>query len=305
MLKTKECVNVTNKNKNKNRLCSTEYIPLEVNSNYDKDYVYYYIITEDFTNLMDGASKGTSTSHQRIDANVLLNSKIMMPEYKVQQKISKILKEIDSKIELNNKINKNLEEQAYQLYIKNLLNLDSKITKTLDEFCNIFTGKRNANESEEKGLYNFYTCAPEVLKINSYIYDGPAIIITGNGAYTGRTAFYNGKFDLYQRTYACTIKKDINEIYIFLLYWMIKFELTNKISGGNHGSAIPYIVYNDIAKYSFSYDKKIFDKISTIFHTNLKIILKNNVENEALLQIRNKLLPKLMSGEIDVSKIDI
>ena len=185
------------------------------------------------------------------------------------------------------------------------MNLDSKITKTLDEFCNIFTGKRNANEAEEKGLYNFYTCAPEVLKINSYIFDGPAIIIAGNGAYTGRTTFYNGKFDLYQRTYACTIKKDINEIYIFLLYWMIKFELTNKISGGTHGSAIPYIVYNDIAKYSFSYDKKIFDKISTIFHTNLKIILKNNVENEALLQIRNKLLPKLMSGEIDVSKIDI
>ncbi|MBQ5460938.1 MAG: restriction endonuclease subunit S, partial [Bacteroidaceae bacterium] len=54
------------------------------------------------------------------------------------------------------------------------------------------------------------------------VYDGPSIIIAGNGSYTGRTTFYFGKFDLYQRTYACTIKEGFNKETISFLYYMMK-----------------------------------------------------------------------------------
>ena len=70
----------------------------------------------------------------------------------------------------------------------------------------MFTGKRNANQGVPDGKYKIFTCGNTPLLINSYIYDGPAIIISGNGSYTGRTTFYEGKFDLDQRTYACTMK---------------------------------------------------------------------------------------------------
>ena len=173
--------------------------------------------------------------------------------------------------------------------------------RTLDEFCNIFTGKKNANASEEKGKYKFFTCAPEPLNINSYIYDGPAVIVAGNGAYTGRTNFYNGKFDLYQRTYGITTNND----YIYLFYAMIYTDLQNDIMGGTHGSAIPYIVMNDIAKFKVKYHKEIFDELSQKVKVLLLEIKSNESENETLIQIRDTLLPKLMNGEIDLNNIEI
>ena len=141
--------------------------------------------------------------------------------------------------------------------------------------------------------------------IDSHIYDGNAIIVSGNGAYTGRTRFYSGKFDLYQRTYACTLKQHLNDDYIFPLYWFVKLELSKKIMGGTRGSAIPYIVMNDLAKFEFGFDKAKFEQYMPTFKTITETIQANENENERLASIRDTLLPKLMSGEIDLSNIDI
>lgn len=176
---------------------------------------------------------------------------------------------------------------------------------TLDELCNIFTGRKNANQNDEDGKYMFFTCGEKPLRINSYIYDGPAIIISGNGSYTGRTLFYNGKFDLYQRTYACTLKENIVPEYIFGLYAILKIELHKKISGGTHGSSIPYIVMNDLAKFEFEINDDIFMDFSKQSQSILDTIMHNNEENEHLENLRDTLLPKLMSGELDVSDLDI
>ena len=143
------------------------------------------------------------------------------------------------------------------------------------------------------------------MTIDSYIFNGPAVIISGNGAYTGRTRFYNGKFDLYQRTYACTLKGQINENYIYLLYPLLKMVLEKKLMGGTHGSAIPYIVMNDIAKFEVPFEKEVFDRISPVCKALVDKIQDNEQENEKLSALRDALLPKLMSGEIDVSNVDI
>lgn len=192
----------------------------------------------------------------------------------------------------------------YQAFFSPKSETKGKIV-TLDEFCSIFTGKKNANASVNGGKYKFFTCAPDALQIDSYIYDGNAIIVSGNGAYTGRTRFYCGKFDLYQRTYACTLLDNVNPEFIFPLYWFVKLELSKKIMGGTRGSAIPYIVMNDLAKFEFIYNEQTFTEYMPIFKSLTEAIQANEFENENLAQIRDSLLPKLMSGEIDVSDIDI
>lgn len=176
---------------------------------------------------------------------------------------------------------------------------------TLDAYCSIFTGKKNANASVEGGKYKFFTCAPDALQIDSYIFDGNAIIVSGNGAYTGRTRFYSGRFDLYQRTYACTLFENINPDYIFPLYWFVKLELSKKIMGGTRGSAIPYIVMNDLAKFEFIYNEETFTTYMPIFKSLTESIQANEFGNECLAEIRDALLPRLMSGELDVSSLDI
>jgi len=223
-----------------------------------------------------------------------------------QNKIVSILDSIDLKIKNNIEINNNLEQQAEALYKEYFAPVDSQRQniKTLDIFCDIFTGKKNSNASTPNGKFKFFTCSPEPLQIDSFIFDGNAIIVSGNGAYTGRTRFYSGKFDLYQRTYACTLKDGFISDYIFPLYWFVKLELSKKIMGGTRGSAIPYIVMNDLAKFEFEFDQNKFESYMPLFKSITETIQTNENQNEALAQLRESLLPHLMSGELDVSDID-
>ena len=224
-----------------------------------------------------------------------------------QKRIARYLSMLDDKIELNSKINNNLERQAdalYQTFFSPKSGTQGKVV-TLDKYCSIFTGKKNANASVNGGKYKFFTCAPEALQIDSYIFDGNAIIVSGNGAYTGRTRFYSGKFDLYQRTYACTLLDNVNPDFIFPLYWFVKLELSKKIMGGTRGSAIPYIVMNDLAKFEFIYNEEMFANYTPLFKSLTEAIQANEFESENLAQIRDSLLPKLMSGELDVSDIEL
>lgn len=251
---------------------------------------------------------GSGTTFKEVSGNTMKSIKVKVPcEYDEQKKIASILGALDDKIEENERINNNLEQQAealYQAYFSPKSETNGKIV-TLDEYCSIFTGKKNANASVDGGKYKFFTCAPDALQIDSYIFDGNAIIVSGNGAYTGRTRFYSGKFDLYQRTYACTLFDTINPDYIFPLYWFVKLELSKKIMGGTRGSAIPYIVMNDLAKFEFVYNEEIFTKYMPTFKSLTETIQANEFENETLAQIRDTLLPNLMSGELDVSEIDL
>lgn len=262
-------------------------------------FIYYYLLFKN-TELASLANGG---AQQNLNKQQIKDFPINLPPLEIQKKIAGVLGALDDKIELNNKINANLEQQMYTLVEQDILNIETKIS--LDEFCNVFTGRKNANEFEKNGVNKFFTCGPEALTINSFIYNGPAIIVSGNGAYTGRTRFYNGKFDLYQRTYACTIKENIKSDYIYILYPILKLQLEKKLMGGTHGSAIPYIVMNDIAKFQVPFNEAIFNKIAPMCKAMIDKMQANEAENEKLSALRDTLLPELMSGEIDVSKVDI
>ncbi len=285
--------------------CSNDVLVLTAKNGIDPRYLYYVLANDKFFDYSMATSKGTKMP--RGDKNSIMD--YLVPSYPIdiQLKIASVLWNIDEKIRINEKINKNLEQQAdalYQSFFSPKSGTQGKLV-TLDEYCSIFTGKKNANASMDGGKYKFFTCAPEALQIDSYIYDGNAIIVSGNGAYTGRTRFYSGKFDLYQRTYACTLLDNVNPEFIFPLYWFVKLELSKKIMGGTRGSAIPYIVMNDLAKFEFIYNEQTFTEYMSIFKSLTEAIQANEFENENLAQIRDSLLPKLMSGELDVSDIDL
>lgn len=272
------------------------------NTKADKNFLYYILADYNFSQYVINHVDSES-AQANISATTIGKYEFSLPPLDIQKKIAGVLGALDDKIELNNKINTSLEQQMYTLVEQDILNIETKIS--LDEFCNIFTGRKNANEFEKNGVNKFFTCGPEALTINSFIYNGPAIIVSGNGAYTGRTRFYNGKFDLYQRTYACTIKENIKSDYIYILYPILKLQLEKKLMGGTHGSAIPYIVMNDIAKFQVPFNEAIFNKIAPMCKAMIDKIQANEAENEKLSALRDTLLPRLMNGEIDVSKVDI
>ena len=284
---------------------STEFIVMRARPGVsDPQFVYYLVTSPAFRNIAIKSMVGSS-GRQRVQQGVLDELELTVPPLGEQQKIGAFLAMLDQKIALNNKINDNLQQQLEALYRGTIKDSVAECESvTLDQWCHIFTGKKNANQFDEDGQYMFFTCGEKPLRINSYIYDGPAIIISGNGSYTGRTLFYNGRFDLYQRTYACTLKDAIPSEYIFGLYAILKIELHSKIAGGTHGSSIPYIVMNDLAKFEFLFNHTEFADFSEKAKTLLTAIQHNQRQNETLSQIRDALLPKLMSGEIDVANFD-
>ena len=280
---------------------STEFIVLRERKGIsDAQYIYYLSISSQFRKIAINSMVGSS-GRQRVQQSVLDELELFVPDINEQRKIANILNKIDEKIRINNRINDNLEKLLVYMYENMIKNHTDWTNATLDQFCNIFTGKKNANQYNKNGIYKFFTCGEKILRINSYIFDGPAIIISGNGSYTGRTLFYNGKFDLYQRTYACTLKPNIPNSYIYGLYIILKVALHKKISGGTHGSSIPYIVMNDIAKFEFKLNYELFKIFSNYAKNILTLIQKNDFESQKLSDIRNVFLPKLMNNDINIS----
>lgn len=284
------------------------------NEKYDNEYVYYLI--KNFLPGLKSYNLGTASGREYVSKSSFEAIEIVAEQnIETQKRISSILCAYDDLIENYQKQIKLLEEAAHRLYKEWFIDLrfpgyeninikegipEGWSKKVLGDFCSVFTGKKNANAAELNGKYKFFTCSDTPLSINSFIYDGAAILISGNGSYTGRTTFYEGKFDLYQRTYACTIKANVNPALIYGLYEAVKCELTSQISGGTHGAAIPYIVMSDVTQFSFLYNEDIMLKFSEIIQCDLSQILTLQSQISFLTEARDRLLPKLMSGEIEV-----
>lgn len=285
--------------------------------NVDADFINYIICSNIFAkyvvNYVDSES-----AQPNISAPTISKFAFQIPSEKDdQRRIASILSSLDRKIELNNKINADLEEMAQAIFknwfvdfepFKDGKFVDSELgmipegwkVGALGDFCNVFTGKKNTNQAIEKGLYPFFSCAPEPLASNDAIFNGKAIIIAGNGSYTGRTMFYNGGFDLYQRTYACTIREQDEENLMIFFYHMMKQFFEPVKMGGTRGSSIPYIVMGDITQQKFPYSEERLIRFSNIANSMMDRKLRIDKENSRLSLLRDTLLPRLMSGELEV-----
>ena len=279
----------------------------------DFRYIYYFL-KKDFKFLASLANGG---AQQNLNSQIIKDYVIKLPSLSIQKEISDLLWTIDAKIETNNKLNEKLEEMAQAIFKSWFVDFEPFKDKpfhetelgmipegweiyTIDEFCRVFTGKKNTNQAEKNGKYPFFSCAPDPLNSNDYLYDGYAIIIAGNGSYTGRTQLYNGKFDLYQRTYACVAKERSFDKKIVFFYLMMKQTFEREKMGGTRGSSIPYIVMNDIAKHFFCYNESVVTKFCNIVRPILDMKHKLQYESKHLASLRDTLLPRLMSGELKV-----
>ena len=102
-------------NSDSNKIASTEFLPLVVNEDVvDYQYCYYLLISDEITNYLCGQNSNTSGSHKRIDPQNFLNIDIHLPKMPIQKTIGKTLSDIDSKIELNKRINDNLRASRAQ-----------------------------------------------------------------------------------------------------------------------------------------------------------------------------------------------
>ena len=110
--------------KNEVAFGSTEYIILREKENIsDKKFIYYLAISNEFRELAIKSMTGTS-GRQRVQTDMLINSEINLPPLETQEKIASILSALDDKIEINNEMNKTLEEMAQTLFKRWFIDFD-------------------------------------------------------------------------------------------------------------------------------------------------------------------------------------
>lgn len=270
-------------------------------------YLKYYFDSAYFQNILaNWAGSGSTRAYLGITSQKKLP--ILLPPLATQKKIAKILSALDDKIECNNQINKNLEEQAQLLYKSWFVDFEpfgGKIPNDwmrykLSDFLPVITGKKNANISSKKGKYPFFSCSQDIAWTENYSFEGDSILVAGNGDFNVK--FYNGKFEAYQRTYVLI---PYNSKYTSWLYHLIKYNL-KQITSASRGSVVKFITKGNLENFTFYAPKNLNNfKIVKVFDTINNIILANTKENLNLSNIRDTLLSKLMSGEIDVADIDI
>ncbi len=94
------------------------------------------------------------------------------------------------------------------------------VVKQLGELCEIKTGSKNTQDKIDNGKYPFFVRSQTVEKINSYSFDGEAILTAGDGVGTGKIYHYiNGKFDYHQRVYKLSqFIESVDGYYLFLYF---------------------------------------------------------------------------------------
>ncbi|MBM0046678.1 restriction endonuclease subunit S [Anaerococcus sp. mt242] len=286
------------------------------NSKYDINFLYYYISQNRLLEYFVANSTG-SANQANISKKIIENTPVPNFRLSKQKKISYILSLLDKKIEINNKIIDNLEAQAKAIFkswfvdfepfqdenfVESELGLipeNWEIT-SLRKFFPVKTGKKNANIATKGGKYPFFTCSQNILFTNDYSFDENSILLAGNGDFNVKR--FNGKFEAYQRTYVLT---PYDDSLVSFLYNAIEYFLPQIVSGYK-GSVINYITKGMIEDFKIAIPKNLDNNNNIeIFNIMDKNILKLKKENDYLVSTRDTLLPKLMSGEIDVSNIKI
>ena len=167
----------------------------------------------------------------------------------------------------------------------------------LKDFLSVITGKKNADISSNKGKYPFFSCSQDIRWTDEYSFDANAILVAGNGDFNIK--WYKGKFEAYQRTYVLipTISR-----YTSWLYYVVKFNLA-KIVQAARGSVINFITKGNLEDFQFVAPNSLDSFVVIDQFILINNMIDNNIsEINNLAILRDILLPKLMSGEIDVSQ---
>jgi len=275
----------------------------------DYKFLYYYFYSDTWRatvneNIVLGATV------DRIPLIKFPDFPVELPPLETQHRIADILSAYDDLIENNQKQIKLLEEAAQRLYKEWFVDLrfpgheNTKIVDgvpeewrkfPLEEIAPVVTGKKDANYGDKGGNYPFFTCSQETITAPGYSFDTSAVILAGNGDFNVK--LYRGKFEAYQRTYVLAPFDHSN---LFNLYFTVQDNM-EALAKGASGSTIKFLTKGMLQKILvLTADKKILDKFND-YEENIQQkveALKKQVED--LTEIRNRLLPKLMSGEVEV-----
>lgn len=306
---------------------STEYIVFRAKKNLTTpDFVYYLICS---SLVRDPAIKSMvgSSGRQRVQTDVIANLDIDFPKLSDQVKIAGVLKSLDDKIALNNAINNNLEQQAMALFKSRFIDFepfDGKVPKAwingvLGDFVEIKRGgspRPIQNFLSDSGFHWLKISdatgisSPFINEIKEYIneaglkktvYLKSGSLVLSNSATPGLPKILDIDTCIHDGWLYFPSSKFSNEY----LYLYFKYIRDNLIALGN-GSVFTNLKTDILKNYpTYLPTEDVLKKFDGLVQPIFSMILSKTREIKRLAEIRDTLLPKLMSGELDVSYIEL
>ena len=297
-----------------NEVCTNQGFKSVV-PNENTDYLFLYYLLKYNKSKIEGL--GSGTTFKEVSGKTMKGIEVMVPTtLSAQKSIGAFLDSLDRKIEENRRINNNLEQQAQALYNQCFpYGLDDDLptgwrTGTVGEIIEIHDSKRiplsGAERAKmEKKTYPYYGAAALMDYVDDYIFDGKYLLLGEDGTVVDEAGYpilqyVWGKFWVNNHAHILTGKLGFNVESLYMLFKQtpVKAIVTGavqpKISQANLRS-IQVVIPPQ--KLLIDYNNQI---------ASLFALLRTNEEaNKSLAALRDTLLPKLMSGEIDVSDIQL
>lgn len=281
----------------------------------DEEYLYYLIKH----NVVVLKKNTHGSVFDTITRDTFDGIEVDLPSLVEQKVVASILRDLDDKIELNNAINNNLEQQAKALY-KNWFfdfstfssdgNLpDGWRLGTVGDIIQLHDSKRvplsGAERNKMAKVYPYYGAASRMDYVDSYLFDGIYLLLGEDGTVVDSLGFpilqyVYGQFWVNNHAHIITGKEgfSVEELYLLFSLTNIKSIVTGavqqKVSQQNL-KKVPAIIPG----------KEALDAFDEIIQPVFTQIRNLRDENANLAVLRDTLLPKLMSGELDVSDVDL
>ena len=274
------------------------------------DYFVYLMRSQSIKSAMANYVSGSALPRIILSDFKKMKLKIIS-DINVQQKIANILSRYDEAIENNNKRIKLLEQMAQNLYKEWFVRFrfpgyehcefENGIPKgwyveKLGNVANISTGKCNREDAEDDGTYPLFDRSQEIKLSNDWIKDCEAIIVPGEGT-SFIPRYFVGKFNLHQRCYCVEPKTDKTGKFLFYTLMLNRRYFLSVATG----ATVPSLRYNNFAKMKFVMPEldvcQKFDDYVTKYFLEIDNL---KASNENLAKQRDLLLPRLMSGKLEV-----
>lgn len=249
---------------------------------------------------------------------------VKIPDLETQHCIVSVLSALDDKIELNNKINKNLEEQAQAIFKSWFVDFEPFGGIMPDDFESIpiydmadYINGAAFKKSEygEIGLpiikitelKNGITDSTQFCFVKKdekyYIFDKDILFSWSGNPETSIDTFLwsRGNAILNQHTFRVVSKFNAPAFTYFLLKYL-KPQFT-RMASNKQTTGLGHITVSDLKRLQFNVSQKAISEFEMLLTPMFDKIYAINKENQHLSALRDDLLPKLMNGEIDVSKI--
>lgn len=280
--------------------------------NNDQTFIYYLI--KNSVRKLKAITHGSV--FDTITRETFDNIEVTIPPLPVQKKIAGILKSLDDKIELNNKINNNLEQQAMAIFSNEFLTLETlpdgwKQSSLIDiaDYLNGLAMQKYPPTADELGIpvlkikelrqgccdVNSELCSSNI-KSEYIIHDGD-VIFSWSGSLL--VDFWCGGIcGLNQHLFKVTSNKYDKWFY----YAWTRHHLDRFIAvAADKATTMGHIKRDELAKAEVVIpDDKTYQNLTSVIKPFIDEIINNRIENRKLSQVRDGLLPKLMNGEIEV-----